>query len=95
MILFLFSKFSLADAFAYYEFTTAAGNFKVNVLPFPTSDFTVRSPPRAIAISLLMLKPKPFPLGFAALDSVSSVLWNGLKRDSTSASVMPIPVSFT
>ena len=55
----------------------------------------LRSPLRMIAISLEMLSPRPWPLGFIARLFLSEVLKNGLKRVLMSSLLNPMPSSIT
>ena len=41
-----------------------AGNVNVNFVPFPSNEETLMSPPSALAMFLLIHKPKPTPSWF-------------------------------
>jgi hypothetical protein len=72
-----------------------ARRVSVNVVLIPNSETTVRSPSWLCAIFLLMLSPKPFPLGFLAFDSLFLVLKKGTNKFLRSSDPIPMPVSVT
>ena len=65
----------------------------VNVLPFPYSELTYKSPPKKVTILLQTFRPIPMPCSFYLLLLCSFP--NILNRFICSFRLMPIPVSIT
>jgi hypothetical protein len=88
---------------AFYFFFLAGGGFgvlvrcaskeKTKVLPSPSLEQNVMSPPRFFATLREILKPRPLPLGFLFLLCLSEDLKNGEKSLSASYSLNPMPLS--
>jgi len=90
---------------AFYFFFLNGGGFgvlarcaskeKTKVLPSPSLEQNVMSPPKFFATLREILKPRPLPLGFLFLLFLSEDLKKGKKSLSASYSLNPMPLSWT